>query len=465
MISGALSYRFFRFEVREIIEADREKALLIAEVIKSGLATVMLEGRGAEPQSYINSFVAEDIETVRLLGSDGRIMYSSQTGDTEAAMQSEDLLKLTGPQLSAISSESQRPLYRIKVPLFNERPCQRCHIAPTNRLLGVLSMELSMQNVLRTTGEIKKRGVLYFITSLLVLSALLAVMTTYLVNRPLNGIVGTMRKVEEGDLQVRFKTRREDEIGMLALSFNSMLDKLGKMRQELESCHVDAMQRVEKMATIGELAAAIAHEIKNPLAGISGAMQVFAEDFPEDDPRKNIINDVLGEIERLDRTIRDLLSFARPPDPHPVKTPVTPVIERAVRIISAQAKKQDVDIELALTEEHPFHIDPEQMQQVFLNIMLNALHSMPGGGKITITTQPTEQGTEILIADTGRGISSEELKNVFRPFYTTKYTGTGLGLSISKNIVEKHGGKLAVESRPGVGSTFRIALPVEVRNG
>jgi signal transduction histidine kinase len=224
------------------------------------------------------------------------------------------------------------------------------------------------------------------------------------------------------------------------------------------------MQKVEKMANIGELAAAIAHEIKNPIAGISGAIQVLSEEFPDGDDRKEIINEVLAEIGRLDKTVRDLLSFAKPPEPSLVRTPVAPLIERSMRLISAQAKKQGVEVDAAsMAQDAEVNIDPEQMQQVLINIMMNALHSMSAGGKITLATQVDKEKNEleISISDTGNGISQDELKNIFKPFYTTKHTGTGLGLSISKNIVESHGGSIIVESRVGVGSTFAITLPME----
>jgi signal transduction histidine kinase len=226
---------------------------------------------------------------------------------------------------------------------------------------------------------------------------------------------------------------------------------------------MESMQRVEKMATIGELAAAVAHEIKNPLAGISGAIQVLAEDFSPDDPRKGIIKEVLGEIERLDKAVRDLLSFAKPPEPNFVKTPITPVIERSLRLVRAQARRHGVKINIiAAGDTADLRVDPEQMQQVFLNMMMNAIHSMPGGGALTVSTslRADGSGVEVSIADTGAGIRSEELKNIFKPFFTTKHTGTGLGLAISKNIVEKHGGNIIVDSQVGVGSNFRVILPV-----
>jgi signal transduction histidine kinase len=277
----------------------------------------------------------------------------------------------------------------------------------------------------------------------------------------------TVRKIEGGDISIRFPAERKDELGDLGMSLNSMLKEIGKMRHDLESCHVEEMQKVEKMATIGELAAAIAHEIKNPLAGISGAIQVFSEEFPPDDPRLEIIAEVQNEISRLDKAVRDLLSFARPPKPHLTKTPIDSLIERAVNLVMTQAKKQKVEVNIISLEQPPeVNVDLEQMQQVFLNVLINALHSMPGGGNLTITTyvRPEKNEAEVSVADTGPGISQENIKNIFKPFFTTKHTGTGLGLAISKKIMDNHNGDIIVESKVGAGSNFRIILPMEEYN-
>jgi signal transduction histidine kinase len=316
--------------------------------------------------------------------------------------------------------------------------------------------------------DTEEKAVITFVIALLVLSVLLSLITTHLVTKPIKGIIDTMKNVREGDLKVRFLTSRTDEIGSLAESLNSMLFELNRTRNELMRCHESDIQKVEKMATVGELAAAIAHDIKNPLAGISGAIQVFAEDFPPEDPRKEIIEDVLQEIERLDRSVKDLLRYARPPEPNFIKTSLTPIIDRVVRLMWGQTKHQEIDIEVTHADSpRDIYVDPEQMQQVFLNIMLNAFHSMEQGGKLKVHTVFDSQTgmAEVVFTDSGPGISEHNLKDIFKPFFTTKHTGTGLGLAISKNTVEKHGGTILVESRVGVGSTFRVLLPLEIKHG
>ncbi|MEJ2183269.1 MAG: ATP-binding protein [Nitrospirota bacterium] len=230
---------------------------------------------------------------------------------------------------------------------------------------------------------------------------------------------------------------------------------------------LDSLGNLEKMFTLGELAGAIAHEIKNPLAGISGAIQVIADDLPAGDRRREVFRDILKEIDRLDKSVRNLLGFARPPEPHLVIAPLGDVIHSVGELLAGQAKKQSVDVTILLGGgPEKVLMDPEQMRQALLNVAMNALHAMPGGGTLTMTARGREEdgAVEIAVADTGKGIEREEVGKLFVPFYTTKPGGSGLGLAITKGIVEKHGGEVTVQSRVGEGTTVRITLPVREEN-
>jgi|Deesub1362A_J573_1020465.scaffolds.fasta_scaffold00013_36 hypothetical protein len=466
VIIGAFSYQFLYLQEKHIAEEDKAKATLVTEIIKNGLITIMLKGKAEDFHLFLEHLIAQDIHSVRIFRPDGTVISSSNPSEIGTKFNiSWDAEKPLTPELFSREING-RHIYCIRMPIYNEKPCQRCHNS-SKEVMSILSVEMSMEGTLKKIRNLREKTVFLYLLTLFTLTVSVGVLTTFLINRPLKRIISTIKKVEDGDLNVRFDTSRKDEIGSLAKSLNSMLNELNKARHELESCQIEAMQKVEKMATIGELASAIAHEIKNPLAGISGAIQVFAEDFPPDDPRRDIIQEVLSEIERLDKAVRDLLSFAKPPEPHFMRTPIMPIIERAKRLILPKAKKQGIDVNIITADDiGEINVDPEQMQQVFLNIMLNALHSMPGGGTLTITTylRKDKGEAEIAITDTGQGIAYENLKNIFKPFFTTKHTGTGLGLAISKNIVEKHGGRIEVESQIGTGSTFRVILPLEVKN-
>ena len=218
--------------------------------------------------------------------------------------------------------------------------------------------------------------------------------------------------------------------------------------------------QAENLAAIGELAASIAHEIKNPLAGINGAIQIIRDEFPQDHPRRAVMDEIIRQIHRLDKTVRDLLSFARPHPPTPIECHVHTVLDEAISLVEKEPHSQHVEIKRRFADGLPnLKLDPQQMQHVFMNVILNAVQACSDDGGLTITTRGEDGVVEIEFADTGTGMPREVLSKIFNPFFTTKPDGTGVGLSTARRIVEAHGGAVEVESEPGRGSTFTIRLP------
>jgi signal transduction histidine kinase len=205
----------------------------------------------------------------------------------------------------------------------------------------------------------------------------------------------------------------------------------------------------------------VAHDIKNPLAGISGALQVLAEDFPEDSPRKDITGEILGEIDRLDRAVKDLLLFARPPELYLIPVDINAIIEKVMVLVTPRSREQKVQLELRSGETLSIMVDPEQLERAIGNIAFHSLQSMPYGGRLIFAVQdrPELHELEIMVSDTGPGIPGDKLKDIFKPFFSSKHTGSGLGLAITRNIVEGHRGRITVESSPGSGTHYRILLP------
>jgi hypothetical protein len=293
-----------------------------------------------------------------------------------------------------------------------------------------------------------------------------------LVERPVARLVRAMARVEAGDLEFRADLTSRDELGRLAESFNAMVERLRAARAEIEGYHLQRLARAERLATLGELAASLAHEIKNPLAGIAGAVQVIAEELPEADPRKEIMHEILSQVHRLDRTVRDLLAFARPGKPEVAPCDIHQVLDRVLLLLSENPEAKQVRVVRAYQPGIPNLVaDGKQLGQVFLNLILNAIQAMPTGGLITLRTAAGDGSDsdgqslapgELIVAvtDTGPGIPSQLLKDIFTPFVSTKRRGTGLGLSVSRRIVEDHGGWITADSTPGEGTTFRVGLPL-----
>lgn len=231
-------------------------------------------------------------------------------------------------------------------------------------------------------------------------------------------------------------------------------DNLNKLR-ELER----QLSHSETLATVGEMAAGLAHEIKNPLAGIAGAIQVLGDTLPRDDERRPVVERVLEQVRRIDGTVRDLLAYARPKAAKLAPTDLHEVIDAALGVVVLFPQTRVNVVRHFQTGLPKPMIDPQQFGQVLSNLFINAIQAMPEGGTLTITTSFDPKGIQVSVRDTGNGIPKSKLDRVFDPFYTTKTRGTGLGLPICRRVVEAHHGTINVSSRSGQGAEFVIQLP------
>jgi two-component system sensor histidine kinase HydH len=226
------------------------------------------------------------------------------------------------------------------------------------------------------------------------------------------------------------------------------------------------VERSKRLASIGRLAAGVAHEIRNPLSSIKGFATYFKgryQDVPEDQKTAGIMID---EVERLNRVIGQLLEFARPLEPEKKESSLQGLIRRSIKTIKAEAMKKAIDVVLELPDKmEPVHLDPDRINQVLLNLYLNAIQSMEGGGTLSVRIARDENvpGVVIVVRDTGAGIEEKDLERIFDPYFTTKPTGTGLGLAIVHNIMEAHGGDIKVESKRGKGTSVTLIIPDRVK--
>jgi signal transduction histidine kinase len=241
---------------------------------------------------------------------------------------------------------------------------------------------------------------------------------------------------------------------LMILDMQLVLDAYYGIRQK------QALERSEQLAAVGELAASIAHEVRNPLAGMKGALQVLGKEL--DSAHQEIVDELLAQIERLEGLVRDLLTFARPSNVSRETFDVHELLDRVLRLYSEQCDSQRVTVERVYEPgTGRLSADPRQLEQVFLNLIHNALQAMPEGGSLTVRSRLVNAKLELSFADTGRGIPAADLPRVHLPFFTTKHRGSGLGLSIVKKIVEAHGGSLELTSEEGKGARIAVQFPIE----
>lgn len=303
--------------------------------------------------------------------------------------------------------------------------------------------------------------------------------------KPLQRMVLATQEIARGDLDHKVDIRSTDELGVLAASFNQMTEKLKAANTELlewgrtlekkvqertrELLEMQAhLVQSEKLASLGKLAAGIAHEINNPLGGILIYSHLLLEETPKESPQAENLRKIVKETTRCKDIVKGLLEFARPKEPEMAPVDINTVVDKALSIFERQALFQNIKIEKEYGALPPIVVDSGQLQQVFANIIVNAAEAMAGNGVLTIRTSldVRNECLRIEFADTGHGIAEEDLPRLFEPFFTTKEVGkgTGLGLAISYSIVQKHEGSIEVQSKPGKGSVFTVVLPMKREN-
>jgi two-component system NtrC family sensor kinase len=244
---------------------------------------------------------------------------------------------------------------------------------------------------------------------------------------------------------------------------DKMEDKVKERTAELKKIH-GQLFRSEKLASIGKLAAGVAHEINNPLTGVLTNASLLLEDLPDGDPKKEDVNVIVSETIRCREIVKRLLDFARQTKPQKKLTNINSLVDNIVLLVRNQTTFRNINIERKLEDSIPeIMADSDQIQQVIINFILNASDAMPNGGSLVIQSRvmDNKEYVELKFTDSGHGIPEENKNRIFDPFFTTKETGTGLGLSISYGIIEQHGGLIHVESELGKGTTFIVQLPIK----
>ena len=463
------SYLHLRIQYNQLMDMSKEKLSDLTNIIEKSLRSAMREGKSEEVAKIIEQVgTLPDLEKVSIFSKEGVIVMSSQPEEVGSKIDKHDLEIFHHQNFKTVFNlkNLKQPVFYALKPLTNRPECFRCHGNQPQQLNGVLAIEVTMRKIHERLAKARGLMITAAVITLLLLIFSIIFLLSRLVNRPIDNLVNTMREAQKGDLRVRITPDGTKEFGELGRNFNEMIDKLEVAQKDLQKYHEQQMERAHHLATLGELAAGIAHEIKNPLAGISGAMQVLMLDFEENDGRREVIEEILKQIERIDRDVKDLLSYGKTADPELAEKDVNELINEAVFLVKEPAVQQKVAINCIADKSIPvICVDSKQIQQVLVNLGLNALQAMPDGGTLTITPSLRTRSdgkdyVEIEVKDTGVGIDPEKIEKIFNPFFTTRHTGTGLGLSICQKMVLAHNGKIEVESEPGCGASFVIVLPV-----
>ncbi len=478
-------------------ETSVQDADALADLILRNSYHLMMEDDRHNLQLMMEEVGASKrIERAMILGREGVVSFSTNADEVGTVLniqdescafchisESEALVNVPVQDRARVLSGYQ--YMNVTRGIYNEPNCSTadCHAHPPDQdKIGVLDMVVSLDQMSYLTHVHHNDVLLSTLIMLILLSVCHYVLTRRYISRPIEGLLEETKALSQGDLSARIKKISNDEIGELGRSFNQMAENLEQAQDELKDWGATLEQKVEvrttemqeiqsqlirsaKLASMGELVAGIAHEINNPLTGILMFASLSSKHADLPPQIKDNLDLIVAETGRCAKIVRGLLEFAREALPEKKPVVINTIIEQTLELVSHQSIFQDVDIICQLGETVPeIELDADQWQQVFVNMLINAGQAMPQGGVLTISTcfLEAENSVQIILEDTGTGISQEHLDKIFDPFFTTKsQKGFGLGLSVTYGIIKNHGGKVDVQSTEGVGTRFSILLPVE----
>lgn len=465
LFMGGLTYLITRWQRATFSKSVHHYSKVLGETICDSIATEMELGRSDLVQETLERIGkgSPQIRTLRILGQQGQILRSVESGEVGKRIDLTLLKSYLGDESALFEHRKDgEPVLSFIKPFPNKSQCHRCHDQKEG-IIGFLVLDVSnkpMEELVSSSQTFILGGM--GIALLMVVGSILLI-TSGWVRKPLSKVISAMKKVEQGNLDARVCLTSGDELGRVAQTFNSMVETLQENKRDLEILHQRELERTQRMATLGELAEAIAHEIRNPLAGVSASVKIIREGLEKDDPRTKVFDEIHFQTDRIEKIVSNLLQFARKSTPQFSFYTIHEIIEKTLHLFSFQFEGQRINVEKEFQSNLPqIYADPDQIQHVLMNIVLNAIQSMPEGGKLRFMTffPPGGERVRLTISDTGKGISQETLTKLFKPFYSTKAKGAGLGLAIVEKIIHEHRGKVSIFSEPEVGTTVEILLPI-----
>ncbi len=463
LVTGAYDLARLRAQRAQLVERMETEVRILAETLAVASRPLLARRRVEEVQALVDRVVTfPEISRVTVYDAGQRVVATAllpqgPAGETEGEIVARAAAR--GDALGTFFGEGAAQVYQYVVPLAAGRPAGSIEIVYPWAPLEAQIQE-RQRTILLTRGALLMAMVVAF-----------WVIMRYHVGRPLRRLVGAMEAVGTGNLASRVDLPRRDEIGRLASQFNWMGDRLQEAREELlreVERKVDLerqIRRQQKLAALGKVSSELAHEIGTPLNIIAGRAEYLQSRMDPDDPRARDLQIITAQIERITETVKRVLAFARSPEPQRQPVSLGEVVRKVVDFLRREVAAQGVRLEVTVDDAPKAFVDPDQIQQVLVNVLMNARDATPRGGSIRVEAlaDPADAAWAVItVADTGTGIPPEVLPRVFEPFVTTKGSGrgTGLGLSISRDLVRAHGGDIALASEPGRGTTVTIRLPL-----
>ncbi len=442
---------FLYYQTETTIYNEFEKQIAdLSRGIQMGVEEVTSTGFPEEKhlQNYLNKLKTSGVNEISIISNSDRILASTdpqKAGKWITKAKKELIFKAELGE--PVIGEGQ--FYNVIVP-----------VVAGNKHYGYIHLTVNTEDF---SARMQKRLIRRIMATVIIfgIGMILSIILAKRYTKPIEDVVQAARNVAHGDLNQEIRTERRDEIGELAKSFNYMVGKLKEERVLEERLH-----RAEHLAGIGQFSMSIAHEIRNPLNFINLSIDHIQYKYvPREEDGKerfdSLILNIKNEIRRLSRFAESFLEYSRPLSLDLQKIDIGKLIEDVLELVKAKAEKEKIEIIRELEVLPEPYLDSGFIKTCLYNILLNAFHAMPDGGKVTIRASSTDEQLIIAVEDTGVGISAEKISKIFDPFFTTKLDGLGIGLTLTKSVVEQHKGRIEFTSTEGKGSTITLFLPLK----
>lgn len=460
-----LTVIYIQTEKRLIRATSEQKVQIVSSLVNAGLYRAMQTGHEKEVQSKMEEIASSTaIKKIRILSPLGKVLRSTEPKEVGGPVGRRDQDNLTQFLARNVPSEiamlKAQSLAQSFLIIENKKECLGCHAA-SEKITGVLEVQVDNSEAESLLRKNQWKGIAAAMAALSLLTFIILRLFERIINRPISRLKNDMESYQVGRLASPLAAAKNDEIGSLVESFQLMVARLEEAHRKIEELYQQRIEKAEHLASFGELAAGLVHDVKNPLSGIRGAIEIIGQKLPTDDPQKEIYGEVLIQIDRILTILQDALNYAKPKAANFLWVSPNLCAENAIRLARTQMNGKEIKLQFeGLKPEIRVRIDPDLIQDVLLNLILNGISAIQNKGQIEIQMQQGPgRELRIRVSDDGQGIAEAHLGQIFNPFFSTKKEGTGLGLSISKRIIETHGGSIRVESRVGEGTTFFIEIP------
>lgn len=480
----------------------------LADMVAAATQEAMLHNDRARIQRTVDTIAEQrGIERVRVIEKGGRVAYSTDHAEIGSQIDINESqcmichrddpppLEIAVAERAALFDRPGGRVLGTTRVILNQAECSNagCHFhKPSDSLLGVLDVNLSLDDFDQSRRRSARDFLIVSLVGLVLILTINVFVVRRIVHRPVQSLIRKTAELGDGNLSARVPESSNDELSILAGTFNRMASDLGSARSELIewgrtleqrveeksrelTLAQEQMIQVERMASLGKLAAVVAHEINNPLSSVVTYAKLLVRRLrndPElsDDCKENLeyLESIASEATRCGEIVTQLLSFARKRGGEFSNVNINQVIERSIFLVKHKMQLAEVDVEIELSDDIPtIFADPNQLQQALMAILINACEALVRGGVVRIETTPSAGGATITISDNGPGMETEVAQRIFEPFYTTKdeASGVGLGLAVVYGIVERHKGSIEVDTHPGRGCRFEIFLPLDPGKG